>query len=98
MLLRRKASQSGQSADAGAAKPSLTDRIGSAKASALARAERAPRPVLRIAMAFWRDFTNIEPFDRAMTLAAQAFVSIFPLLITWASFVDNGNSSVGDEV
>ena len=74
------------------------ERINAAKESVLARVARAPRPVLRIAIAFLRDFTSIEPFDRAMTLAAQAFVSIFPLLITWAAFVGNGSSSVGDEV
>jgi membrane protein len=76
----------------------MAKRIKSAKASALARAERAPRPVLRIALSFLRALTNIEPFDRAMTLAAQAFVSIFPLLIAWAAFADNGGTSVGDEL
>ncbi len=76
----------------------MGERIKSAKASALERAQRAPRPVLRIAMSFLRALTNIEPFDRAMTLAAQAFVSIFPLLIAWAAFAGDGGTSVGEEV
>jgi membrane protein len=41
---------------------------------------------------------TIEPFDRAMTLAAQAFTSIFPLLITLVAFVDQGNGSIGDDI
>jgi membrane protein len=98
MLGRKKATRVGQAPADGRPKPSVLDRVTAAKKVALARAERAPRPVLRIAMAFLRAIRDIEPFDRAMTLAAQAFVSIFPLLITWAAFVDNGNSSVGDEV
>jgi membrane protein len=76
----------------------MAERIKSAKASAMARAERAPRPVLRIAMSFLRALRNIEPFDRAMTLAAQAFVSIFPLLIAWVAFADNDGTSVGAKV
>ena len=48
-------------------------------------------------MTFLHDLMAIEPFDRAMTLAAQAFVSIFPLLITWAAFVDDGTDSVGGQ-
>jgi len=78
-------------------KRSLTERVESAKESALARAQRAPRPVLRIAVTFVHDLLAIEPFDRAMTLAAQAFVSIFPLLITWAAFVSSGTDSVGGQ-
>jgi membrane protein len=34
-------------------------------------------------------FTAIEPFDRAMTLAAQAFVSIVPVMIVTAAFRPN---------
>ena len=79
-------------------KRSLTERAEAAKESALAKAQRAPRPVLRIALSFLRDLMAIEPFDRAMTLAAQAFVSIFPLLITWVAFFDDGNAEVGSQV
>jgi membrane protein len=78
-------------------KRSLTERLEGAKESALARAQRAPRPVLRIAATFLHDLLAIEPFDRAMTLAAQAFVSIFPLLITWVAFFDNGTEDVGSQ-
>ena len=70
----------------------------SAKESALTKAQRAPRPVLRIAVTFVHDLLAIEPFDRAMTLAAQAFVSIFPLLITWVAIFDNGDAEAGSQV
>jgi membrane protein len=73
-------------------------RIKAARVSALRKAQQAPRPVLRVATTFLRELTNIEPFDRAMTLAAQAFTSIFPLLITLAAFFDHGNGSVGDDI
>ena len=48
-------------------------------------------------MTFLHDLMAIEPFDRAMTLAAQAFVSIFPLLITWAAFVGHWHRRVGSQ-
>ena len=44
-------------------------------------------------------FTDIEPFDRAMTLAAQAFVSIVPILIVVAAVRPNKEgfgASMGD--
>ena len=44
-------------------------------------------------------FTAIEPFDRAMTLAAQAFVSIVPIMIVMAAIRPNKKSfgsSMGD--
>jgi membrane protein len=82
----------------GRPKRPLKERIDGAKESVLARAQRAPRPVLRIAMTFVHDLMAIEPFDRAMTLAAQAFVSIFPLLITWAAFVHDGSNGVGRQL
>lgn len=44
-------------------------------------------------------FTAIEPFDRAMTLAAQAFVSIVPIMIVAAAIRPNKESfgaSMGD--
>jgi membrane protein len=34
-----------------------------------------------------REFQRLEPFDRAMTLAAQAFTSIFPLVISALSLL-----------
>jgi membrane protein len=82
----------------GRPKRPLKERIEGAKESALARAQRAPRPVLRIALTFLHDLMAIEPFDRAMTLAAQAFVSVFPLLIIWATFAANGTSDGADQL
>src|SRR4051794_687700 len=49
----------------------------------LARAEqRSPPAVVRFALDLVRQMQRMEPFDRAMTLAAQAFTSIFPLVLT----------------
>ena len=73
-------------------------RIKAARESAVRRAMQAPRPVLHVVTTFLREVTNIEPFDRAMTLAAQGFTSIFPLLITLVAFFDQGDSSVGDDI
>jgi membrane protein len=42
-------------------------------------------------------FTNIEPFDRAMTLAAQAFVSIVPIMI-FAAAIRPSQSTFGAEM
>jgi len=64
----------------------------------LERGQRAPRPVLRIVVTFLHDLRMIEPFDRAMTLAAQAFVSILPLLITWAVLIDSRTHSFGRDL
>jgi len=38
---------------------------------------RAPPPVLRVATRTAGGLQQVEPFDRGMTLAAQAFTSIF---------------------
>jgi membrane protein len=73
-------------------------RIKAARESALRKAQQAPKPVLRVAMSFLRELASIEPFDRAMTLAAQGFTSIFPLLITLIAFFSDGTGSVGDDV
>lgn len=99
-MTRRTRIAQGESAEQGGDQPrsSARERIRVAKESALKRAQQAPRPVLRVAMAFLRELRNIEPFDRAMTLAAQTFISIIPLLITWAAFVDDGNDSIGDQI
>src|SRR3954469_8035207 len=42
---------------------------------------RSPPALVRSALAATRQFQRLEPFDRAMTLAAQAFTSIFPVVI-----------------
>jgi membrane protein len=73
-------------------------RINAARESVLRRAERAPKPVLRVALTFVREMTGIEVFDRAMTLAAQAFTSIFPLLISLETFFGDGDGSVGKDL
>jgi membrane protein len=66
---------------------SAAGRIKAIRESALRTAERAPRPLLRMALTCLREIKNIEPADRAMTLAAQGFTSIFPVLITVATFL-----------
>ena len=43
--------------------------------------DRSPPALVRFAMSIVREIQRLEPFDRAMTLAAQAFTSIFPLVI-----------------
>jgi membrane protein len=73
-------------------------RINAVRESALRRVEQAPRPLLRLAMTFVREITNMEVFDRAMTLAAQAFTSIFPLLISLETFFGDGSGSVGRDL
>jgi len=73
-------------------------RISAARESALRRAERAPKSVVRLAVAFVRELSGIELFDRAMTLAAQAFTSIFPLLISLETFFGDGSGSVGKDL
>ena len=52
-------------------------------------APRTARPpsIVRLGLELAREFQRLEPFDRAMTLAAQAFTSIFPLVIATLSFL-----------
>jgi membrane protein len=71
-------------------------RIKAVRESALQTAEEAPRPLLRVALHCLRELKNIEPGDRAMTLAAQAFTSIFPVLITVAMFLQG--RGVGEDI
>jgi len=40
---------------------------------------------------------RVDPFDRAMTLAAQAFTSLFPLVIILATAM-GGSESLGDRI
>jgi membrane protein len=49
--------------------------------------DRSPPSLARFVMRMVQDFERLEPFDRAMTLAAQAFTSIFPLVIAALSLV-----------
>ncbi len=73
-------------------------RVEAARDRALDKAKGAPPALLRIAVRFVAELTRIEPFDRAMTLAAQAFTSIFPVVIAAAAFLSRGTSSVGTEL
>ena len=50
--------------------------------------DRSPASLVRLGVKLTREFQRLEPFDRAMTLAAQAFTSIFPLVIATLSFLD----------
>jgi membrane protein len=62
------------------------------------RAQRLlPASLVRFAFEVMRRMRHLEPFDRAMTLAAQAFTSIFPVLIAgFALLSDDDSSRVGD--
>jgi membrane protein len=59
---------------------------------------KAPPPLLRIATRTAGGLQEIEPFDRAMTLAAQTFTSVFPLIITVAALLPAGSQSLSDRV
>jgi membrane protein len=58
----------------------------------------APPPLLRIATRTASGLQEIEPFDRAMTLAAQAFTSVFPLIIAIAALLPAGSRRVSDRL
>jgi membrane protein len=59
---------------------------------------RAPPPLLRIVTGTARGLHDVEPFDRAMTLAAQAFTSLFPLFIAVAALLPAGSQSLSDRL
>jgi membrane protein len=59
---------------------------------------RTPPPLLRIATRTAGGLQAIEPFDRAMTLAAQTFTSVFPLIIAVAALLPAGSQSLPDRV
>ena len=61
-------------------------------------ADRLPAAVLRIIMTTIGDLRALEVFDRAMTLAAQAFTSIFPLIIAIAAVRPGQSDSLGDDL
>jgi membrane protein len=66
----------------------------------LLRAQRrSPPSLVRFALAVVRQMNRLEPFDRAMTLAAQAFTSIFPVLIvTFAVLPHDDSGRLGGRV
>ena len=53
---------------------------------------RSPPSLVRFALAVVRQMNRLEPFDRAMTLAAQAFTSIFPVVIAAFSVLPQDDS------
>ncbi|HEY6746946.1 MAG TPA: YhjD/YihY/BrkB family envelope integrity protein [Mycobacteriales bacterium] len=59
---------------------------------------RAPPPVLRVVTRTAGGLQHAEPFDRGMTLAAQAFTSIFPLVIAIAALIPDSSASLPDRV
>lgn len=59
---------------------------------------KTPPPVLRIVTRTAGGLQAIEPFDRAMTLAAQTFTSVFPLIIAVAALVPASSESLPDRV
>lgn len=74
---------------------------------ALERVPRRLQPVARWTMSHWPGrilvrtaaaFVRLELFDRSMTLAAQLFTSIFPLLLMAAVFLGRDLSDLVDEV
>jgi membrane protein len=56
----------------------------------------APPPVVRVITKTTAGLQEVEPFDRGMTLAAQAFTSLFPLIIASAALVPRGTVSLAD--
>ena len=53
---------------------------------------RSPPSLVRFALAVVHQMNRLEPFDRAMTLAAQAFTSIFPVVIVTFSLLPQDDS------
>ena len=65
----------------------MTTAIERSRLRALRIAARYRRtPIGRLVQRTVDGFVAIEPFDRAMTLAAQAFVSVVPVMIVMAAF------------
>ena len=56
-------------------------RSWSARDALLRAQRRSPPALVRFVLAVAQQLQRLEPFDRAMTLAAQAFTSIFPVVI-----------------
>src|SRR3954468_453043 len=53
---------------------------------------RSPPSLVRFALAVVNQMNRLEPFHRAMTLAAQAFTSIFPVVIVTFSLLPQDDS------
>jgi membrane protein len=54
--------------------------------------------VLRVITRTAGGLQHVEPFDRGMTLAAQAFTSIFPLIIAIAALFPDSSGDTADRV
>ena len=57
-----------------------------------------PPYLLRLVQDTAQALARVDPFDRAMTLAAQAFTSLFPLVIIAAATLGEGSESLGDRI
>ena len=68
------------------------------RAAAEGAARTAPPPLVRIVTRVVGALRDIEPFDRAMSLAAQAFTGLFPLLIAVAVLVPHDPDEVVDGI
>jgi membrane protein len=65
---------------------------GRARDTLLRAQDRSPPALVRFALAVVHQLNRLEPFDRAMTLAAQAFTSIFPVVIVTFSLLPHDDS------
>jgi membrane protein len=77
---------------------SPTPDAGRIRAAVDGARRKAPPPVLRVITRAVDGLQRVEPFDRGMTLAAQAFTSIFPLIIAVAALLPDGSESLPDRV
>jgi membrane protein len=75
-----------------------TPRADRLRAAVEGARRKAPPPVLRVITRTTAGLEQAEPFDRGMTLAAQAFTSIFPLIIAVAALLPDSNGTVSDRI
>ena len=75
-----------------------TPEAGRLRAAVDGARRRAPPPVLRVITRTASGLQDAEPFDRGMTLAAQAFTSIFPLIIAVAALIPDSGGTLSDRV
>ena len=85
-------------AEGAAAMRSPTPDAGRVRAAVDVARRRAPPPVLRVITRTAGGLQQVEPFDRGMTLAAQAFTSIFPLIIAIAALLPDSSGSLPDRI
>jgi membrane protein len=83
-------------AEGAAAMRSRPRTPGGVRAAVDVARRRAPPPVLRVITRMAGGLQHAEPFDRGMTLAAQAFTSIFPLIISIAALLPDSSRSLPD--